>query len=125
MKDILDDNNLEASEAQQAIDEYINKRWAIYVFILVIGEFILSYYRMSKIAGYGIYEVFLNALLSILITFIIALFIESIRYIIREFKKNKNKYNKPDAPFWFHLLESGFSIWIIFSVVWIIAMFFI
>lgn len=94
----------------------------IYILIIVLGDILIKWGMMKLIKGMVLKNTFYDYLytssLSVLFWFVLAFIIESIRF----FRKGKIE---EESPFWFSVLESTLSIWILTTVGLLAAAFYV
>ena len=107
---ILDDDYTEQEVVEKELTQNIRARVVIYLAIMMIGG--------SVILGLKMYMPYLMAIaLAIMLQAIfLSLVLETIRYFFRKRKERKTRIKKIRDPFWFEVLEGGFSIWLLIMI---------
>ena len=104
---ILDDDYSEKEVINKALTQNIRTRVILYFVIMLAGGSILLGLRFF--APYLFVFSFLMSLLAILLSLVL----EAIRYSFRKRRERKSGIKEIRDPFWFEVLEGGFSIWIL------------
>lgn len=121
-QEILDED--EVNNRKKAIDKRTKKpiqRAAIYSAIMIIvgyGFMCFEYQDTLLNTDFSFYMT-LN-LSAIFFCFVISFILESFWFLIRKFRRKKADIITLVDPFWFQIIESAFSIWILFSALYVI-----
>jgi len=104
---ILDDDYTEEEVVNKNLTRNIPTRVIIYLAIMMVGG--------SIVLGFKIFMPYL-IVFAFAITvqaIILSLVLETIRYFFRKRKEEKTGVREIRDPFWFEVLEGGFSIWLL------------
>lgn len=123
---ILDDEFHPHKEpGKEELTSNVNTRALIYLVIMIIPGFLYHYIGLSNDQGNNLLIILLSVsvvfpLQCIFLSFILEIF----RYFMRKRKFRKTGIKVYYDPFWFQVLEGGFGIWILLSVLVLANLFF-
>ena len=115
MAQILDEEfkRIQNEEKDETTSNIKLRVFIYFLVMLMVGQ--ASYYFQYPY-DFTFFASFREAVYYILVNLSISLFLESIRYLIRKIKERNTRVVSNQDPFWFKVIEGGFSIWILFFV---------
>jgi hypothetical protein len=121
-QEILDEDLLDNSK--KVIDKRTEKpiqRTAIYSAIMIIVGYGLMCFEYRDTLLKADFSFYMTLSFSIIFfCFVISFVLESFWFLFRKFGRKKDDIITLVDPFWFQIIESAFSIWILFTALFVI-----